>query len=270
MKSKSQLALHQRIVRASLKLVRRYRKNFPYMVKRFLRRLRYTVPVLLTRSSRAGSLEKVVAITVSTNYADLLDLVIRANQSFFDHWIVVTQEGDTATRSLVESRDDMSIVFWNPTAHGRLFDKGSALRAAQSLAYQKFPDCWYLVLDSDIALPENFGRLQSQLRKLDNRKIYGAQRMEFGSYSDFLNQRNGVPYEASNAVFGYFQLYALPLKTKWSHDASRVDIDFRDLFFWREVLPDLTVSHFGVRTENWQGRKSVNEFVIDLPGETTE
>ena len=265
MNSKPRPAAHVRVVRFLLKLNRRYVRNFPYFMKRLLRRLRHTVPVMMSNRSGVGSVNKIVAMTVSTNYTDLLELVIEANEGLFDHWIVVTQESDMATRALLERQEQVSVIFWDPKAKGRLFDKGSALLAAQTLAYRKFPNCWYLVLDSDVALPTEFSSFRDRLPELDSRKIYGAERTDYGSYSDFLSKRNGVAYGASNGVYGYFQLYALPLKSKWSYDASRVDIDFRDLFFWWEVLQDFSVSHFGVNTENWQGRKTVNDFVIDSP-----
>jgi hypothetical protein len=47
-------------------------------------------------------MNKIAAITVSKNYADLLEHCIKYNHEIFDKWYIATQEDDTATIELVK------------------------------------------------------------------------------------------------------------------------------------------------------------------------
>lgn len=247
---------------------RRYKRKFPYYARKVARQLWFAVPVLLRHGSRAGRVPKLIALTVSTNYSDLLALTMKENAGHFDHWVVVTQENDLATRALLAHQPNMTVLFWDPFVDGRAFDKGSALRLAQEWAYDNYPQCWYLILDSDIALPQSFSEVRARLGELPRWRVFGALRIDYSRYSDFVAQTGGIPYKVSNEIVGYFQLYSLPLKTEPSHDASWLDIDFRDLFFTSELIDNFALSHFGLKTKNWQGRSPRNEFEIDTPGDT--
>jgi hypothetical protein len=252
-----------RIGRVAVKRYRRYKRKFPYYARKLLRQLRFTLPTLLVRGHRAGRTKKIIALTVSTNYSDLLALVAKENAELFDHWVIVTQENDYATRDVLAGYNNMTVLFWDPFVGGRAFDKGSALRLAQEWAYENYPDCWYLIIDSDIALPASFADFRASLGELKRWRVYGAMRFDFPRYSDFRTGGEGVFYRTSDEIVGYFQLYSLPVKTEPSHDASWLDIDFRDLFFRSELLSNFSVAHFGMKTKNWQGRSPRNEFVID-------
>lgn len=255
-----------RIIRVVVKRYRRYKRKFPYYARKLARQLRFTLPVLIRHGFRSGRVPKLIALTVSTNYSDLLSLTVKENAGQFDHWVVVTQENDHATRNVLAGQPDTTVLFWDPFVDGRAFDKGSALRLAQQWAYERYPNCWYLIIDSDIALPRNFSEVRAGLSNLPRWRVFGAMRTDYHRYSDFLAQQGGVPYTTSDEIVGYFQLYSLPLKTEQSYDASWLDIDFRDLFFRAELLDNFSLSHFGVKTKNWQGRSPRNEFEIDALG----
>jgi len=50
-----------------------------------------------------------IAITVSTNYDDILSVVIHQNQRFFQTWYIITHPTDYATIDVVESADYTNI-----------------------------------------------------------------------------------------------------------------------------------------------------------------
>lgn len=265
-------SLSQKLRRFARARYNRVKRFVPYATCRLRRQLRHTLPVALRRGFSAGKRDLLVGITVSTNYSDLLGEVLASNLAFFDHWVIVTQESDVATRQLLEGREAVTVLFWDPRAEGRTFDKGTAIRIAQEWAYREFPDSWYLILDSDISLPKEFHSVRQSMKGLPRWRVFGASRRDYHRQSDFLAGRSGIAYKGSDQVYGYFQLYALPVLSDASMDASWVDIDFRDLFPRYELLPDLTVAHLGAKNANWKGRGPTEGFVFDAvkPGETSE
>ena len=53
------------------------------------------------------------------------------------------------------------------------FDKGGAIKMVQQIVYEKYPNHWYLILDSDIILPNNFIDILIK-EDLNEECIYGA------------------------------------------------------------------------------------------------
>ncbi len=202
-----------------------------------------------------------MAITVSTSYSDLLEICIKANQGWFDKWIVITQQFDFSTREVLEKHPNVDVLYWNPYKHGASFDKGTAVRTGQKFAYQRYPGAWYLLLDSDIVLEGHPELLRDLLPGLSPAALYGAERWDYSSLADFEAKSRGERYLQSNELHGYFQLYAKPFLYTRSLDASVCDLKFRALFRNREVLYRLSCSHLG-KESNWQGRPSnPNDFL---------
>jgi len=194
-----------------------------------------------------------VAITVSTNYSDLLQICLKANQSWFDQWIIVTQQSDHGTRNLLEKHPNLHVLFWDPKKNGSTFDKGTGVRTGQRFAYKRYPGSWYLLIDSDIVLEGELNGIRTSLSALSPSAVYGAERWDYGSFSDFEAKINGDKYSESSQIHGYFQLYAKPFLYTRSIDASLCDLKFRALFRIRGVLAGITCSHLG-KGSNWQGR----------------
>jgi hypothetical protein len=216
--------------------------------------------------------DELIGITVSTNYDDILAEILEHNISRLDHWFIVTTRGDFATQQLLQGQVKVTTLFWNPHHKGRPFDKGSGIRLAQQAAYRRFPGSWYLVLDSDIALPADFRRSLGRLSELDLLAIHGSHRINFHTLADFRTGSGGYREELFRAmpryfqrgqreefvraIPGYFQLYCLPFLYRKSLTAGWVDAWFSKKFLRRRILDSVEVSHLGATGENWRGRQS--------------
>jgi hypothetical protein len=252
------MGFSQKDISVVRRLKRRFRKakrDARYLLRRLYRLLVVGLPVRVMKARGAGKNPTLVGITVSTRYSDFLSLILEPNMRLLDHWVVVTEESDHPTTELLAGDPRVTVLFWDSQADGRVFDKGSGLRRGQQWAHEHFPQSWYLVVDSDIVLPDSLLEVKKKLPGLSASAIYGAKRVDYHRLSDFTKKEAGIAYKGSEDVYGYFQLYALPHLAEPSFDASWVDIDFRDLFFRREVLRGVEVSHLGVKNNNWQGRE---------------
>lgn len=207
-------------------------------------------------------LPRPVAITVSTNYSDILPFVLDHNLDYFDHWFIVTREDDLSTREIIRAKntDRITVLFYNFTYSDydpvknvpfeRYFDKGGAIRLAQEQAFLKFPDHWHLVLDTDILIRSHRDLITNYLW---DRQIYGPRaRLDYRSLSDY---RKGLIhrkyFNEEPAIIGFFQLYRptlirpLPLYRK-SINSSWCDNEFTDLWPKEyQILLDITVDHLG-------------------------
>jgi hypothetical protein len=208
-----------------------------------------------------------IAITVSTNYSDLLPIVYHHNKDYFKHWVFVTDKNDQETINFLSTKPNVTILFWDFQNHRRLFDKGGAICHAQSYVYEKFPDDWYLLIDSDICLPHLFNKfIEEGLKTLDEGLIYGLNdRFDYSSYDDFLLGRNEVRYTNWKYAYvaGYFQLYKKKYYYSSSRNAGSCDIEFT-LYFKKGILINgLPCAHLG-RKSNWDGNRSLgSDFIID-------
>jgi hypothetical protein len=205
-----------------------------------------------------------IAITVSTNYSDILPLILEANVRFFKKWIFVTSVNDTPTIHLLMGNSNIDILYWDFNNSGRKFDKGGAVKYAQEFAYDKFPDEWYLLLDSDICLSKDFSAVAELTGRFDPEAIYGAKnRYDFNKLSDFRNFTNYSKYPLGHKLYGYFQLYKQKLFYQPSIDAGLCDIEFTGQFNKRFFLDGFECSHLGRKKRNWAGRKIGSDFIMD-------
>jgi len=203
-------------------------------------------------------LEPMIAITVSTNYHDLLPIVYHHNKDFFKHWVFVTDKNDQETINFLSTKPNVTILFWDFQNHRNIFDKGGAIRYAQTYAYQKYPDDWYLLIDSDICLPIQFSRfVASTLPTYNVNHIYGLnERLDFASLEDLKNNINYKKYEHENNVLGYFQLYKDKFFYNTSIDASRCDDDFIRNFPSSILIKGMPCAHLGNKS-NWSGKREL-------------
>jgi len=199
-----------------------------------------------------------VAITVSTNYADLLKICLEANYNWFDNWIVVTQESDTQTRNALAAYPHITVLFWDPKNAGAVFDKGSGVRLGQKHAYKMHPNSWYLLIDSDIVLDGKPLALVNELKSCSSKGLFGIERWDYSTLDDLKSKTNGARYMGSRDFHGYFQLYAKPYLYTRSKDASMCDMKFRGLFRKRVLLTSPRASHLG-QESHWRGRKPGSE-----------
>lgn len=238
------------------RIVAYYMSRITYWLGVGFRRVAIFWPVAVLNRSRVGTNPALIGITVSTNYTEALSRVITQNLKQLDEWIVVTQQEDEETIALlkesVNSGGRIHIVFWNPNTRGRKFDFGGGRRAGQRFAHSRFPGAHYLLLDSDIALSDDFETKKQEFTILPRNGVYGAKRRDYYSVEGFESKAFDTEYPGSAELHGYFQLYFVPVLSRHSFDASQTDLEFRDMFPIRKLVPGLYVDHLG-RPGNWDG-----------------
>lgn len=195
-----------------------------------------------------------IAITVSTNYQDLLPIIYHYNSSYFKHWIFVTERNDRETIDFLSKKENVTILYHDFKNHRNIFDKGGAVRYAQTYAYKAFPDDWYLLIDSDICLTPKFAEFKVlALPTLDVNLIYGlSERLDFETLEDLKNHVNYTYYDHKEQIYGYFQLYKDKFFYNTSKDASRCDGEFSSNFSGRMLIRGLPCAHLGNRS-HWNG-----------------
>jgi hypothetical protein len=204
-----------------------------------------------------------IAITISTNYSDLLPFILDANIGFFKKWIFVTSINDQATIDILSNNPNVIILYWDFQNSNREFDKGGAVKLAQEYAYENFPDDWYLILDSDICLPSDFINVVQGLHQLNTDYIYGCKtRREYRKLSDLKKETDYTEYD-STLVLGFFQLYKKKVFYKQSNDASYCDLDFLKNFTLTMIFINVICNHLGLSGVNWKGRKLNSDFIVD-------
>jgi hypothetical protein len=186
-------------------------------------------------------MNKIIGITVSKNYDDLLQIAIDNNVDLFEKWYIVTQEDDEKTINVVKkcafpnvdllfyplvpgcsSENDVQSPFLGEDitasnsdmnfTNNVKFDKGGAIKMVQK-NYTSIGDL-VLIIDSDIVIPKHTKDF-IRSNKFKKNKLYGAIRFDYGSYEDFLSNSNPIHYTdafskkqyRSLHVDGYFHLY---------------------------------------------------------------
>lgn len=207
-----------------------------------------------------------IAITVSVNYSDILNLILAQNQKFFEKWIIITSLDDTATIKLIKESgfNNIDLVYFNFKIGKNQFNKGGAIKTVQSTIKEGET---ILILDSDIYLPDNF--LETLPKNIERDTIYGVnQRLDYHTYKNYLSKKCDYKFIDATRKYrhwvGFFQLYCASEKYIYrdSEDCSKSDITFMHSFLNRIIIKDLTVTHFGKNGVNWKGRDGNNGFII--------
>jgi hypothetical protein len=257
---------------------------------------------------------KLEAVTVCIGYADFLAQTAKYNVGLFDEWFVITTESDEQTREVCRRHSIKTLLSDDagpetpaasgdgktPAASGgvkrlaaglgpRVFNKGRLIeRGLQFTAAQG----WRLHLDADIICPPNLHQLLAAA-DLDERKIYGADRIMIHSSAEFakllktgwlthtyhveVRPPSGFQigtrwahHEVGYVPIGFFQLWnstadlwrgtrIKPYPTQ-HNTACRTDV--QHALQWdrsrRELIPELYVVHLESEPAplgaNWSGR----------------
>lgn len=198
----------------------------------------------------------IIAITVSFNYIDYLTHTVHVNKKYFKNWIIITDKNDNKTIEFCEN-NNLKILYYDFYNNNSNFDKGGALKYGQEYAYKNYKDDWFLILDSDICLPNNFYTIISKFN-FDIDSLYCAKRNIFENYKSFkenkiLNKKDLYDF------LGFFQMYKSNNKFyKNSINCSDVDLEFSKLFKNKIYIPNLIVDHLGLDGKNWNGRITGN------------
>ena len=202
-----------------------------------------------------------IAITVSTNYQDLIPIILESNERHFKHWYWITDQNDQETIDAIPKTSNHTILYWDFNNNNRPFDKGGAVRMAQELAYKEYPDEWYLLIDSDIALYPDFS---VNTDELDITKIHGAgYRYCFYSKENFDNDQIDFDHGKQHVPWGYFQLYKAHNLYVNTYDASQCDDRFLQLYGDTHeirmqnfvILENVKCRHLGKNNTHWQGKR---------------
>ena len=201
------------------------------------------------------------AITVCVDYSDILAMTLPHNKHFIEEMMVVTSMTDQKTVDVAlehGARVHQTDTFYRRNAH---FNKFGALEEALDVFGR---EGWLLIIDADIAIPENYHAFRPQ-----EGFLYTPHRRVKEDISDGIpEQRKWAQFKrpAVNEEFrGYFQLFHgsdeyvgkppwHPLDWSW-HGGS--DVAFTEKWpMTKRVRPPFEVLHLGPPFTNWVGRAS--------------
>jgi hypothetical protein len=223
-----------------------------------------------------------IGITVSTNYANILDKIIHQDQQIFKKWYIITAENDEATINVIKKANysHIEILYYNFNQPGCIFDKGGAVKLAQQRSLEEFGEgAPVLILDSDIYLTnEAITLLNNTIKTLKPNCIYGAPiRYLFKKHSDLLAtlKHNGhlIVIGRENCkkkwteIIGCFQLYLQTRDKIYTNsiNCSACDFEFSNIFTQQnKIYLDITLYHLGVPGANWNGRIKLDDYIIDI------
>jgi len=211
-----------------------------------------------------------IGLCVSYNYLDTLQFMLPLNYLHFEQIYIITQIDDIQTVEFCKKIDNVTVLFYNFKNNNKTFDKYGALNYAQKIIYNCYPNSWYLIIDSDILLPNNFIETLKNVN-LDSNCIYGAYRVNVIKTSELLNKNemsnlveninfaynnilcmNGTP----PSIMGCFQLY----KKHCYHRTTCNNAGYGDYYFGHDNfdlfcnLDNLLYFHLGETGKNWDGK----------------
>lgn len=202
-------------------------------------------------------------ITVSVNYADLLERSLERWHIGLDRLVVVTSSADEATQQLccrynVETH--VTDIFY---ANEARFNKGAALSEAILAKGLRDGADWLLGFDADIVPPEDW-RVQVERRKPEPSKLYGAYRY----WQPETQPKLIVDYTKrmpQSWVLGFFTLFhandsCLPglneplFDVCWPHAGCFDTLFARRWEKQNQVILPIPMVHLGEERQNWCGR----------------
>jgi hypothetical protein len=222
------------------------------------------------------SVISLIGICISYKYFDTLKFMLPINYPHFQKLYIVTQEDDIETINFCKQFDNVVILFYNFINNNKKFDKYGALNYAQKQIYNNHPESWYLIIDSDIILPNNFVSILIK-EKLDVNCLYGAIRINVLKSSELLDKQNiinkNIDWKYNNilclknkppSILGCFQLYKKKVFCRNDlNNAGKGDYFFGyDNFDIFCNLQNIVYFHLGKNGVNWNGK--VESFIDDI------
>lgn len=217
------------------------------------------------------------AICVCDRYADMLALTLPHNRGLFRRFVVVTSEGDEATKEVAKQHGAEIVVSGGFQLPGRVLhghrDRSRSYwnkAAAINDGYRAIADDagWVCILDADTFVPPTFSRIR--LGELGHDAMYGCRRCDLTTpeqMSEYLANpeafaRKAEPLPSVPGV-GYFQLFHRSSQEsdriyndQWGY-AGQCDDEFRRQFPRVHELPFMVGHiHHGPPRINWRGRMS--------------
>lgn len=196
----------------------------------------------------------------------------------FEKLYILTHEDDTDTIEFCGNFDNVEVLLYNFVNNGKRFDKYGAMNYAQHIIYKTYPNHWYLNIDSDIILPNNFIDILKKEELRDN-CIYGIVRNEVLKSSELINKnklleknKNFQRYlfrRQPNLIVGFFQMYKKHVYQNINFDsAAHGDINFCCSFELQKNLTNIHCFHLGPTVQNWNGKVAyfIDDIKISLGG----
>ena len=91
------------------------------------------------------------AVTVCVNYSHLFKHCI-PNKRFFKRWVIITHKDDKHTIKLCKE-NNLEYIFSEKIYERTFWKSGAINEALDKIGYDKD---WYIHIDSDVLLPDNF------------------------------------------------------------------------------------------------------------------
>jgi hypothetical protein len=194
------------------------------------------------------------AITVSIDYSDYLEQIVR-NRDKFNRWLIVTHWSDKKTINLCEKYSLDYILSEEIYADGACFAKSRAINEA---IRHLNPQDWLCVLDSDSLLPDDFNDIIEKY-VVDKSTIYGCKRHNADGSLKIENRFSSYIWPA-----GFFQLWHTSQFCDYyvgNMTNAEGDIQHKNRFNKCELLPIKLVD---VQQEldwkaNWYGRGAIGK-----------
>jgi len=221
-----------------------------------------------------------IGLCVSYNYFDTLKFMLPVNFLHFEKIYLVTQKNDLKTIEFCKKFNNVIVLFYEFTTKSKSFDKYGALNYAQKIGYKNFPNHWYLIIDSDIILPNNFIDILNN-EELNPECIYGAVRANVDTSYELLNKKklinsdknknfpfNNILHDIRGtfppSILGCFQLYKKHVYHSYNFsNAGCGDYAFGyDNFKLFCNLDNILYFHLGPTGKNWDGK--VESFLDDI------
>jgi len=235
---------------------------------------------------------KIEAVTVCVNYSDFLAHTLPHNKNHFNKIVIVTDTKDIATKKVCDFYNVMCVqtdVFYE---NGNKINKGKGIN--EGLKHLDM-DGWVVHLDADIYLPPLTRSILENL-ELDNKTIYGIDRMMCPSYKDWMNfidnpslLHEGWIYVHPTAFpmgvriaeykgkgwepIGFFQMWNPKGSGVFEYPKEHGAVDRSDVIFAkkfprskRQLLPEIISIHIDSEQahmgKNWSGRQTT-KFSLD-------
>lgn len=198
----------------------------------------------------------IIGITICVNFDDILFHTIDQNAKFLKEWYIVTDPNDSATLELLAKKNlpNIRTLFYDKFTVNAKFNKGGAVRFAQTHVHGVHEGANVLLLDADVILPDSL--LAKLPKTLEPDVLYGVrERIDYDTLDKFLTRTDGKVCWYGGAFVGFFQLYKGSNKYLYTDSESccTCDNEFRDTFPHRVRIEE-SIAHLGLSQVNWEGR----------------
>lgn len=232
-------------------------------------------------------MKKIEGVIVCVNYSDFLSHTLPQNKQHFNKLVVVTDTKDIKTKEVCEFYNVMCVctdVFYEK---GDKINKGKGIN--EGLKHLD-KDGWVIHLDADIYLPPLTRNILESL-DLDEKTIYGIDRMMCSSYEEWINflenpkplhegwifvHTDAFPLGTRIAEYknkgwepiGFFQMWNPKGSNVFEYPKEHGLIDRSDVIFAkkferknRQLIPEIICIHLDSEKlltmgKNWKGRKT--------------